>query len=314
MSAPAVALESILVVVKRTPLEELEARFNSRAQARFYIEHAGLSFDEYAAAHDAYRRAVDALQRSLPRGVKTQTIERSFLPSFKFSGHDLVVVIGPDGLVINAAKYLTHEPILALNPDPSRVDGVLVPFAAAEGPAWIDLALEGRAPLRRLSMAKVELADGQTLYAANDFFIGARTHVSARYRLGVGGRSEEQSSSGVLVSTGAGSTGWMSSVLNGAAGVLRGGKKQAAAPASRLPWDSDELLYAVREPFISKTSAAELTFGRFGPEDALVIESRMPENGVIFSDGIESDYLAFNSGASATVRLSRRKASLVARG
>lgn len=305
----AAALESILVVTKRTALEELEARFNSRAQARFYLEHAGLSFAEYEAAHDAYRRAVDALRRSLPRGVKSQVLERSFLPSFKFSGHDLVVVIGPDGLVINAAKYLTHEPILALNPDPARVDGILVPFSAAEGPLWIERALEGRVRLKRLSMAKAELADGQTLYAANDLFIGARTHVSARYRLELGGAAENQSSSGLIVSTGAGSTGWLSSVLNGAAAVS--GKP---VKPLRLAWDSDELVFAVREPFASKTSAATMAFGRVEPGAALTVESQMPENGVIFSDGIEADYLAFNSGAVATIRLAEKKASLVARG
>lgn len=304
----AVALESILVVTKRTALEELEARFNSRAQARFYIEHAGLSFAEYEAAHDAYHRAVDGLRRALPRGVKSQLVERGFLPSFKFSGHDLVVVVGPDGLVINAAKYLTHEPILALNPDPERVDGILVPFSMAEARARIDAAFEGRARIKRLSMAQASLNDGQTLYAANDFFIGARTHVSARYTLSVGERTERQSSSGVIVSTGAGSTGWLSSVLNGAAAVAH----QPPKPL-RLPWDSDELVYAVREPFASKTSGAQLAFGRVRRGETLVLESSMPENGVLFSDGIEADFLAFNSGAVATVRLADKKAALIAR-
>ena len=45
----------------------------------------------------------------------------------------------------------------------------------------------------------------------------------------------------------------------------------------------------------------------------LVITSQMPDNGIIFSDGIENDYLAFNSGAIAHIALAERKANLVIR-
>jgi hypothetical protein len=40
----------------------------------------------------------------------------------------------------------------------------------------------------------------------------------------------------------------------------------------------------------------------------------MPEGGVIFSDGIESDYLAFNAGSSASIGISPRKTRLVSAG
>jgi hypothetical protein len=311
-------IESILVVTKRTPLEELIARFNSRAQAKFYIEHAGGSFDGYESSHDAYQLAVESLRRQLPRGVKSQIIERSFLPTFQFSGHDLVVTIGPDGLVINTAKYLSIEPILAINPDPGRVDGILIPFRVSEAQAWIDQALRGRAAIQPISMAQADLNDGQTLCAVNDLFIGARTHVSARYRIRHGRQTEAQSSSGIIVSTGAGCTGWLQSVVTGAARVSRGlGLTELDPPSPEsyvLGWASDELYFSVREPFTSKTSQASLVFGRIAPGNPLVIESLMPEEGVIFSDGIEADFLGFNSGAIATIRLAERKARLVVRG
>ena len=37
----------------------------------------------------------------------------------------------------------------------------------------------------------------------------------------------------------------------------------------------------------------------------------MPQNGVIFSDGIEEDYLAFNSGAVARIALAEKKVHLL---
>jgi NAD kinase len=311
------SLESILVVTRRTPLEELIERFNSRAQAQFYIEHAGASFGEYEAAHDAYARAVEALKRQLPRGVKSQVIERSFLPNFKFSGRDLVITVGPDGLVINTAKYLTEEPILAVNPDPTRVDGILVPFGVAEAREWIDRAMEGKTRVKRVSMARAELNDGQVLHAVNDLFVGVRSHVSARYRIEFGAQAENHSSSGIIISTGAGSTGWLQSIVAGSVRVTRGlGLTEAEPPEPdtyRLDWESPELYFSVREPFSSKVSQATLVFGKITAGQRLRLQSHMPENGVIFSDGIEADYLSFNSGAIATIGLAERKAHLIVR-
>jgi len=318
-------LDSILIVTKRTALEELILRFNTRSQAQFYLEqqaqlnpaYTGGSFDEYQNAHDAYQAALETLKKSLPRGVKHQVIERSFLPNFTFSGHDLVITLGPDGLVINTAKYLTTEPILALNPDAQRVDGILIPFSVAEARDWIDRAFAQRVSIKPISMAKAELNDGQVLHAVNDLFIGARTHVSARYRIAFGRATENHSSSGIIVSTGAGSTGWLQSIVTGAcriAGGITHADVAVPAPADyRLDWSSDTLYFAVREPFTSKTSQAGIVFGQIGPREKLTLTSHMPENGVIFSDGIEADYLNFNSGSIVTIRLAERKAHLIVR-
>ena len=68
----------------------------------------------------------------------------------------------------------------------------------------------------------------------------------------------------------------------------------------------------MREPFPSKTSQAGIAFGEIPRGDTLVLRSVMPENGVIFSDGIESDFLEFNSGAQATVGVAERSGKLVA--
>jgi hypothetical protein len=45
--------------------------------------------------------------------------------------------------------------------------------------------------------------------------------------------------------------------------------------------------------------------------EELVLESLMPSAGVIFSDGMESDFLQFNSGALARVRAAEQRARLV---
>jgi hypothetical protein len=153
------------------------------------------------------------------------------------------------------------------------------------------------------------------LYAVNDLFIGQRTHVSARYHLRWGGTAEQQSSSGIIVSTGAGSTGWRRSILTGASKLMEAytgdGAVRRAREQYRFDWEADYLEFSVREPFVSRVSSAEIACGRIAAGEQLSITSQMPQNGVIFSDGIETDYLEFNSGASAQVGLAARKLHLL---
>jgi NAD kinase len=308
--------DKIVLVTLKSRLEELVERFNTREQARFYIEHMGLNFAEYDREHEVYQRAVRELRRQLEGLLpKFQQIERGFLPNFLFTPQDLIVTIGRDGLVVNTAKYLTGQPILAVNPDPARVDGILVPYTPNRARVGVLHVLEGKASYHAITMAEVGLNDGQTLLTFNDFYLGQRTHLSSRYSVTWRQRTEKQSSSGVLVSTGAGSTGWFSSTQNMAAAVtaLLLEEKAPKLPRLRLGWDDPRLVFVVREPFRSKASDVHLAAGMIEPGETLQIESHMPDGGVIFSDGVERDALAFNSGAVATIRTSERQTRLVAR-
>ena len=305
--------EKIVLVTRKTRLEGLVERFNTLGQAKFYIEHSGGDFSLYEREHNAYVAALGNLRASLQRLAKMQEIERGFLPNFLFAPDDLVVTIGIDGLVVNTAKYLDGQPVVAVNPDPEHVDGILLPFDAQSAIPVVQKVLNGKMQARQISMAETVLNDGQSLLAFNDFFIGVKSHVSARYAIQFGSHQEHHSSSGVLVSTGVGSTGWLSSMFNMANGmyeVFSGDKDQVLTPV-HMNWDSDRLVFVVREPFVSKTSSAQIVSGFVTPEFPLVIESEMADGGVIFSDGVEADFLPFNSGAIATISLAKKKTQLV---
>jgi NAD kinase len=301
--------EKVVVVTRKTRLAELIERFNTRGQAKFYVEHAGGDFGEYEREDAAYRASLDLVRAGLDFGLPVQLMDRSFLPTFTFGGGDVVVAVGQDGLVANAAKYVGGRPLVGVNPDPERFDGVLLPFAPGAARAAVARVLEGKSRYRSVTLAEARLADGQRLLAFNDLFVGARSHVSARYRIAFAGAAESQSSSGVIVSTGAGSTGWLSSVFNMAAGVARlcGG---GAGDPLRLDWEDPRLVFVVREPFASRHSAAGLVAGVVAAGEELTIESLMPSGGVIFGDGIEADFLEFNSGAVARVAAAERGARL----
>ncbi|RMG70897.1 MAG: hypothetical protein D6722_07910 [Bacteroidetes bacterium] len=302
-------IEQIILVRDETRLERLVARFNTRLQARFYLERAGEDYASYEAEHEQFHRALGQVQRLLARRIRYRTLMRAHVPAFLFAPGQLVLVLGQDGLVANVAKYAGDCPILGINPDPARYDGVLLPFAVEESKEALERALSGDLMTRAVSLAEVRLRDGQRLLAFNDLFIGPEVHISARYQLRYRGQQEDQSSSGILVATGAGATGWLSSMYHMVRG-LQGGTAPAAAPPP-MDWESRALYFVVREPFLSRTSGVSLTAGPLGPEEGLEVASRMPRRGVIFSDGIVEDYLAFNAGAVARVGLAPEQARLL---
>jgi hypothetical protein len=254
---------------------------------------------------------LEKIKKELVGDYRIKEVYQENLPYNLFSDKDLVVVVGQDGLVANTAKYVGDLPILAINPLPEIFDGVLLPFNEhnfKEGIAQIAL---GNFQQELITMAEVRLNDGQRLLAFNDFFIGISSHASARYRLIYENMQENQSSSGIIVSTGAGATGWFSSLWNMANGISRfvDGKGLQKKPV--VDRTAQRLYFVVREPFLSKYSQAGIVMGEILPGKELIIESLMPENGVIFSDGIQSDFLRFTSGSIATIRVAGERAQLV---
>ncbi len=304
------SFEKIILVTQHTRLDGLIRKFNTKGQAKFYLEHSGGDFKSYEEEHSAYHEALDTLRRSLDFGIPIQQIEKGLLANYMFQKSDLIVTLGRDGLVANTAKYVGSQPIVAVNPDPTRIDGVLLPFLPTKVRHSLDNLFSEKASVRKVTMAEVELNDGQSLLAFNDLFIGASSHVSARYQLHFQGQSEHQSSSGVIVSTGAGSTGWLSSVFHMAHGLAEFTGGEIGTPPS-LTWEDPRLVYVTREPFVSRHSSADLVAGEISPGEDLVVESSMPEGGVIFSDGIAKDYLSFCAGTKATIRAAKQQACLV---
>lgn len=302
----------IILVTRKTRLEELLIRFHTLAQAKFYIEHLGADFEDYLIENERYLASVRITLETLEAWGRYQRIDRSFLPNFLFAPDDVVVALGQDGLVANTIKYLNGQPLIGVNPDTSRYDGVLLPFEPKDLKLVVTETANGQRSHESVSMAKATLSDRQVLYAVNDLFIGPKSHTSARYEIQYGKIKEVQSSSGVIISTGLGSTGWMKSIVTGSVGIAAGLlHKQSNFVYAAEKWDSDTLRFAVREPFPSRASDAKLVFGEINARKPLELSSQMPENGVIFSDGIESDFLDFNSGAKAVITLAEKQGRLI---
>lgn len=305
----------VVLITRKTRLAELVTKHNTFAQAKFYVEHLGADFDDYLYEDANYTQALTQVTAVLQRWGRYQMIERQLLPNFVFAEDDIIVTLGQDGLVANTLKYLHGQPVIGLNPDTARWDGVLLPFEAAQLKHILPQVAKDKRSMTTVTLAEVQLSDGQVLRGVNDLFIGTHSHTSARYELQHGNIRESQSSSGVIVSTGLGSTAWMKSIVTGACAIasafglpMQNDINHAYQP---LNWQEKSLRFAVREPFLSRHSSAECIFGQICHDDTLILRSQMAEGGVIFSDGMELDFLRFDAGVTAHISVADVQGMLI---
>lgn len=290
----------VVLVHRRSEYQELLARHATYGQAEFFLRSRGRSIEQVITRHEAIEAAMQLVSSSLPPDVRQARVERSDLDRYLFAPEDIVVTIGQDGLVANVAKYLSGQPVIGVDPEPGRNAGVLVPWAPGDAAAAVAEVRHRAAAVHARAMVQATLDDGQTLVALNDLYLGDPGHQSSRYTLTVPDRgSERQSSSGIIVGTGTGSTGWSASIASDR--DLRG-----LLP----PAESAELAWFVREAWPSQSTGTELTAGELDDDGRLeiVAESDLL---VAFGDGIEHDRLSIGWGQRLQVGVSEHRLHLV---
>jgi hypothetical protein len=293
----------IVVVSRRSELDELLDRHGTRGAAGYFLRQRGRGLDEVQAHHDALQAALTEVNGAIPAEWRRGAVDRSDLSRFLFAPEDIVVAVGQDGLVANVAKYLAGQPVIGVDPEPGRNPGVLVRFTASAVGHLLPMVQTGRAATQSRTMVQAALDDGQRLAGLNEIYFGHGSHQSARYSLSIPqGRSERQSSSGVVIGTGTGATGWCASI------------SRERAASSRLPDPvTPELAWFVREAWPSPTTGVDLTAGLIEPGQALELTSEGDQL-VCFADGIESDHLTTAWGQRVSIGLADNHLTLVVPG
>ncbi|MFI7409686.1 hypothetical protein ACIBU0_13585 [Streptomyces sp. NPDC049627] len=292
----------VVLVHRTTEYEELVARHGTHGQAAFFLSSRGRDIEEVAERHRRARRALAEVASAVPMTWRQAQVERADLDRFLFAPEDLVVVVGQDGLVANVAKYLTGQPVLGIDTDPGRNPGVLVRHRPEDAGKLFVSTQSGKGDVDELTMVEAVADDTQRLVALNEIYLGAVGHQTARYRLGLeddGGVVEAQASSGVLVGTGTGATGWIRSVWQ-----ERGTHLRLPAPTE------DRLLWYVREAWPSPATGTSLVAGELAAASRLhlTVES---ERLVAFGDGMETDAVELTWGQTVRVGVCRERLRLV---
>jgi hypothetical protein len=285
----------VVLVHRRTELEELVARHGTRGQVGFFLSTRGRDLAELEQRHRATEEALAAVAGAIPLDWRRGTVERADLDRFLFAEDDVVVVVGQDGLVANTAKYLHGQPVIGIDPEPGRNPGVLVRHRPRDA---ADL-LHAPEAVEERTMVQARTDDGQRLLALNEVYVGHRSHQTARYRLTApGAPAERQASSGLIVASGTGSTGWCRSTW-----LERHSSLVLPSPSDR------RLVWFVREAWPSPATGTERTEGELlhGPL-VLDVES---DALVAFGDGMEGDALRLTWGQRVEVGTAEERLRLV---
>lgn len=284
--------------VRETDYELLIARHATRDQARFFLETKGQALEPVEQRHEQFREVLRTARALVPEEWRQALVKRADFDRFLFGPEDVIVAVGQDGLVANIAKYLDGQPVLGVNPAPDLYDGVLVRVPIERLGRALPASFAGDAGLERRTMVEAALDSGEKLMALNEIFVGHRSHQSARYRIETPAGAEDHSSSGLIVASGTGASGWARSIME--------------ATHEPLPLDPEEraVAFFVREPFPSIATQNRIRSGKL-VRASLSVTSRMNEGGVIFADGIEQDFLTFNWGRQVRVAASERVLNLV---
>lgn len=289
-----------VVVHRTTEYEELLARHGTHGQAAFFLASRGRDVAEVSERHRRARRALAEVTSAIPLAWRRTQVERADLDRFLFAPEDVVVVVGQDGLVANVAKYLDGQPVVGIDTDPGRNPGVLVRHRPEQ--ASVLLPSVGSTHADELTMVEAVADDTQRLVALNEIYLGTAGHQTARYRLGLeddGGAVEAQASSGVLVGTGTGATGWLRSLWQ-----ERGARSALPTPTE------DRLLWFVREAWPSPATGTSLVAGELTASATLTLTVES-DRLIAFGDGIETDALELTWGQTVRVGTSRRRLRLV---
>ncbi len=291
----------IVVVTRPTEYELLLGRHGTYGQVKFFLESRGRDAEALVARHDRLHAARGRVLAAIPNQWRRAAVPRGDLDRFLFEPEDVVVVVGQDGLVANVAKYLAGQLVVGVNGDPGYEAGVLVSHTADRGAELMIACGEGHADeVESRTMVSATLDDGQELVALNEIFLGQRNHQSARYRIELFDQVEHQSSSGLIVSTGTGATGWASSI------------HRCQASRLKLPRASDPFLaFFVREAWSSPVTGTDIVSGLLRDGHTLRVTSEMNDTGVLFGDGIEDDALRFGWGQTALLGRADRTLQLV---
>jgi hypothetical protein len=290
----------IVVVARPTEYGALLARHGTREQARFFLETRNRTIAEVEARDAAQREALTTIVGAIPPDWRRARVLRSDLDRFLFEPGDVVVTVGSSGLVANVAKYLAGQPVVGVNPDRSVHAGILAGHEPSAVGELLRATAAGRVEIGERTMVEARLDDGQRVLALNEVFLGHASHQSARYLLDCPRGSEHQSSSGIVVSTGTGATGWGRSIGLECRSTL-------AVPGPEDP----RLTFFVREAWPSPAYGTSLTEGLLEAGESLEVVSELDEGGVVFGDGIEADRVEFGWGVRASVRVAPERLRLV---
>lgn len=302
-----------ILISRRPRASTIRDTYASARLASFIMAEKGESYSVYAEEEEKVKVAIARIKSVASELGPVLEIERHLLPTTPLGRNDVLIAIGQDGLVANTLRYSASIPIIGVNPDAASYEGALLPFDVAAAIQYLKNR-PARETWEEITLAEGTFSNGAKISAANDIFIGKSDHSSALYKIRHIGEEEHHSSSGIIVSTPMGATGWQRSVVEGSLRIhsaITDTPFQQADGSSPPRRNDESLRFWVREPWPSIKSQSALVAGTITGHAPLLVTSEMGEGGIVFADGMQADSFPFPAGESFQIAPAATKGRLV---
>ncbi|MBW3014099.1 NAD(+)/NADH kinase [Candidatus Woesearchaeota archaeon] len=189
---------NITVVFKKSVYQHCLDKYGSVTRKNCY------DYDRVCSSHKEQQKTLELVKKLLP--------DAKVLPSEKvnkpFKEQDLIIAVGGDGTGIKTLHYVKNTPFLLVNSDISASEGALAQCNRFNFEERLNMFKKGKYKIEEWTRLKTTVNGKELPSAINEVFIGAKVaYLTSRYFI----NGEEHKSSGLIVSTGTGSTAWYSS-------------------------------------------------------------------------------------------------------
>ena len=243
------------------------------------------------------KEALDHIKKTLKKHeIKYKIRKREKLKEKFFENRDLILAVGGDGTFLIASHgVLSKVPMLGINSDPSSKEGFFMNANKNDFEKKLKRIINNDFKIKKFHRLEAHIGKKRIPdLALNEYYVASeKPYHTARYYLTVRGKKERQKSSGVLVSTAAGSYAWVKSA---------GGKE--------LPLYSDNFEYIIREPYCGKTAAKCRLFNDILKKDEKIVIEFELGNGIIIADSTATEH-KFKSGDKVMIKLSKKPLHII---
>lgn len=299
-----------VICVKRTKWQRDLERYGDQDFLKRIYDLQNHAYLKVYTSHERQIQNLQLLQRQLP---EARFIYREDLVSFEPAAGQILVSLGGDNHFVYCARFAGSEPILAINSDPVTSTGSLLHFDTAKFLKSLGRSENTSLPLNpeieameRWSMLEAELhyPDGRIVSTGpciSEISIrNAFPDAMSRYVLFTGDEQpEEQKSSGLLIATGAGSTGWFRNCL-----------PPAIQRTAHATFGREENLFRIvaREPGYKAGKKYRFRYRSLSNEELHVISEM---DGEFTVDAHEERRFPFPPATLAKIRLSKQTLDVV---
>jgi NAD kinase len=286
----------VLIVAKHSKYEWERKKFNlSHEQIVHKYSKERANLDAILQANDKQKEARDLFSNIMNADmVMMDAVEDTI------KGYDLVVVLGGDNSFTKVSHFINNDTvILGVNSDPDRSDGHLLPYSITDNQSVFDLCeiIDFEQFITHEWPTLEATLDGKKIVpATSEYFFGERQrNKMSRHILVYEGNEYEQKSSGIIITTGAGSTGWFSSAN--------------IDPKTRKPYrdswlpELNTVAFTVTEPF--NNGARLNNFGNIGGYygEEITLYSLNDDDGMVSVDSWEE--YGFQRGSEAKIKIGK---------